>query len=527
MRITTTAVFTAVMMSAQLAIGQTKTDAADVNWGPELNEKTDGDFVEIIGDNDKAVYQLMRFKKDLHIQKMDLNMKVQYHKALELEIDKKDYSLEGIYVTQDRILVFSSFFDKKEDQNNLYVKVYNESDFSPKGRMEKIARIPADKARNSGSFGVRVSPDESKILVTIAQPYEKNVTKPLEMKVYTTDMEELWTKKIKVPEDYHVQEYKMDNDGSVVAVSIKYTEKQERRERKREGKATYDYHLLVYDKDSEQPDDHKIAVGDKFLQDLTVSLGKEGDIICGGLYGNKGSWSVRGTFFLKLDRKTQAIKHESFKEFSDDFITAYMTEKEEKKAKKKADRKDEELELYEYDLDEIVRRDDGGAVMVLEQYYMYVTTYTYSTGNGGTATRTVYHYIYNDVIAVNIDPEGNIEWAAKVPKRQHTTNDGGYYSSYALEVKGDKIYLVFNDSGDNLFLKPGDKIKQFDLTGKDALVTIATIDDGGNVTREALFTPERREAILKPKDCAQLNNDQMLIYATRKKEYRFGLVSFK
>lgn len=55
------------------------------------------------------------------------------------------------------------------------------------------------------------------------------------------------------------------------------------------------------------------------------------------------------------------------------------------------------------------------------------------------------------------------------------------------------IYLVFNDTGENLFLKPGDKIKQFELKGKDALAILATIDEAGNVSREALFTPHRRD----------------------------------
>jgi len=512
---------TALALSS-LVSAQTKTDAAEVNWGAELNEKVDGDFLSIVGETDEAIYQTMFFKKKLHVQKMDLNMKVLYMKPVEMEFDKKDHTLEGIHVTKDRILVFSSLFDKKEDRNNMYVRVFNESDFSPKGKMERIAVIPAEKARNSGGFSVKMSPDESKILVTIAQPWEKDVEKPLTMKVYDPDMQELWSKDIHFPEDYVTEQFRMDNDGSVVVVSVKYTEKLERRARKRDGVATYDYHLLVYDKDSDQPEDHKIAVGDRFLQDLTLSLGESGDIICGGLYGNKGSFSVRGMFFLKLDRTTKALKHESFKEFSDDFITSYMTEKEEKKAKKKADKKDEDLELYSFNLDEIVRRDDGGAVLVAEQHYTFERCYTDSRGN----MRCVTYYVYNDVIVVNVDPNGDIEWAAKVPKRQ-TTADGGYYSSYAMEVKGDKIYLIFNDTGENLFLKEGDKVKLFELKGNDALVTIATVDSDGKVKREALFSPERREAILKPNDCLQLANDQMLIYATRKKEYRFGMISFR
>jgi hypothetical protein len=47
------------------------------------------------------------------------------------------------------------------------------------------------------------------------------------------------------------------------------------------------------------------------------------------------------------------------------------------------------------------------------------------------------------------------------------------------------------------------------------------------VTREALLAPDKRDAILRPKECFQLEDDRMFIYAERKKEYRFGTISFK
>ncbi|MBK6551495.1 MAG: hypothetical protein IPG11_13980 [Flavobacteriales bacterium] len=110
----------------------------------------------------------------------------------------------------------------------------------------------------------------------------------------------------------------------------------------------------------------------------------------------------RHSFFLKLDQNTKQVTHSSFKEFDADFITQYMTEKEEAKASKRADKKGEEIELYNYELRDIVRRTDGGAVMVGEQYRFYVTTTTTSSPNGGTTTTTTYHYIYNDIIVVNV-----------------------------------------------------------------------------------------------------------------------------
>lgn len=515
---------------------QTKTEAADVNWGPELDDKTDGDFQYVIGQDKEAIYQVMRRRKDLLVQRMDMNMKASYQKPLELELDKKDLTLEGVRLVGKNIIVFTSLFDKKNDQNNMYMKVYNADDFNPKGRMEMIARIPAEKKNNKGSFDVYTSPDDSKVMVELEAPRERKKDQKVAkeafiVKVFDGEMNALWDGELELPyldNEFRRESVRVDNDGSVVMLGVKYTSKAEARERKRDGQSTYDYTFVVFKNGDTAPAINSIDVAGKFLQDMTVSLGKSGDIVCAGLYSEKGTRGIKGPFYMTLDRNSKAVKTQSFGEFSKDFVTAYMTEKEEKRAEKKASKKGEDLGIeWDYDLREIIHREDGGAILMAEQYYMYAVTTCTSSPNGGRTCTTTYHYIYNDIIAVNIDPKGNIEWSAKVPKRQHSVNDGGYYSSYGIEVKGDKIYLIFNDTGENLFLKPGDKIRQFELKGKDALVTIATIDGDGNTKREALFTPERREAILRPKDCTQLEDDRMFIYASRKKEYRFGMITFQ
>ncbi|MEO8733025.1 MAG: hypothetical protein ABI373_01705, partial [Flavobacteriales bacterium] len=412
---------------------QTKTDKADVSWGPDQDMKKDGAFNYVIDDDGDAVYQLMSRKRDLFIQRMDLSLHVEYQKQLDLLLDKKKLSLEKILVTQGNVVVFASFYDKKLDENQLYTETYDQKDFAPVKRLTKIARIPAEKASKSGSFDVEISPDKSKVLVYIAKPNEKDEDRKFELQVFDNDMQQLWSKEITMPypsDEFSMDQVEVDNDGSVVGLGKKYAEKQEAKELKRAGQATYEHHLLVLTKDDDAPQDFPITVQGKFFQDMTLKMGTTGNIICGGLFSNKGTWSIRGTFFLSLDRQTKKIVHESYKDFSDNFITQYMTDKEAKKASKKADKKGEDLELPDYDLHEIILKKDGGAVMVAEQYSTYVTCYTDSKGN----SRCVTNYVYNDIIVVNIDAEGNIEWASKVPKRQLSVNDGGMYSSYALEV---------------------------------------------------------------------------------------------
>jgi hypothetical protein len=451
---------------------------------------------------------------------------------------------------EDHLLVFTTHHDKKAKTNSLYLHKYTTESMQPVGRMELITTIDLEtmKARVGVKFMVRndrpylavtakalpgfslaTSPNNKVICVYQDLPYNKTEKERFKLKVFDDEMQPLWDRDLELPyldSEFSVESGSVTDDGSVMIIGNKFAEKREAKELKKDKKATYEYHLLIYHGDGAEPEDHPIAVSDKFIQDLTLNVDSDGDILCGGFYGNKGTFAIRGAFFLRLDNDTKEIVHSSFKEFDNDFITEYMTEKEEKKATNKADRKGEDVEMSNYELRDLIRREDGGAVMVGEQYRFYETTTTTTNANGGSTTRTFYHYVYNDIIVVNIDPQGDIEWAAKVPKRQHSVNDGGYYSSFAIVVTESNIHLVFNDSGKNLFLKPGDKVEPFKYD-KEMLITLATINEDGRVYREALLSQEKRDAILRPKSSVQVGDDRLFIYADWKKDYRFGTVKFQ
>lgn len=508
---------------------QSKTQRADVRWGAELSAKADGAFNYVFDQSEEAVYMKVSQKKQAFIQKMGMDLRPIYKKLLPTKIGKHEHMIERLEVLGDRIAVFSSFFDKKTKVNTLYLRLFNEADMSPVGTIRKVADIGDASRKWQGGFSLRLSPDEQKILVRVDLPYEKDAPERFKLQVYSANFDTEWEQDITLPypdKEFSVSKTLVDDDGSVIVIGTKYAEKAEARELKKEERPAYTYMLLTYD-GSGDAETRVIEAGDKFLQDLTITIPDNGDILCGGFYGKKGESNQSGAFYMRLDRKTKAIMHQSYKEFSKEFITQYMTEKEEEKATRRAEKKGEEIELIKYDLDELVLREDGGVIMVGEQYNFYTTTVCTTTQNGGQTCRTNYHYVHNDVVVVNVDPNGNIEWATKIPKRQHTVNDGGYFSSYAMTVKGDKLYFIFNDSGKNLFLKPGDKIAPFKITGKEALITLATVESDGTVHREALLSPEKGETITRPKACVQTPVDQLFMFATRRDDYRFGLVTFE
>ncbi|MBX9851996.1 MAG: hypothetical protein K2X86_09580 [Cytophagaceae bacterium] len=201
-----------------------------------------------------------------------------------------------------------------------------------------------------------------------------------------------------------------------------------------------------------------------------------------------------------------------------------LTEKQAEKIEKKAE-KGKDIELYQFSLDDLVIRSDGGMVLTGEQYFVRVHTYTTSNPNGGMSTTTVYKYHYNDIIVININPEGNIQWATKIPKTQITSNDGGFFSSYSMAVASDKLYFVFNDNPKNLVSSVEGKTFNF-VPYKESHVVCVQIDNNGKIEKKSLFSSKDVDIITRPKVCEQINDNCLLIFGQRKSTQRFALMTF-
>lgn len=521
-------VLAAALLLVGHSYGQSRTNRASVEWGPELSTAKEGAFLGVVGSTDDHVYMTVAVKRDLFLRKMDTRYRTVYQKSLALKDGKDTHELEHIEVLDDRIVVFTSLLNKSAKTYGLYYQVYGESNLAPMGRRVRLAEMDIERKRNTGGFEVLVSPDRSKVLVHQHLPNVKVGRERFRLKVFDADMNPLWDRELDLPyedSEFAVERLSVDNEGAVMLIGRKYAEKRTAKELRKDGLSTFTYHVITYRNNGSEGVDHPIEVKDKFIQDLQLQVGHDNDIICGGFYGLR-SGVISGAFFMRLERGTMRVVHSSFKEFDRDFITSFMTEKEEKRATRQAERKDQELEMPSFQLREIVRRDDGGSVLVGEQYKYFAVTTCTTTGNGGRTCTTTHHYHYDDIIVVNIDPSGNIQWAAKVPKRQQTVNDGGRFSSYAMVVKQSEIHLLFNDNGKNLMLAPGDKVEMFKYD-KNMLVTLVTINQDGAVKREALFPQDKREVIIRPKHAVQLSDDNLFIYAEWKKMHRFGKLLFK
>lgn len=165
-------------------------------------------------------------------------------------------------------------------------------------------------------------------------------------------------------------------------------------------------------------------------------------------------------------------------------------------------------------------KDDGGFVLVGEQYY--VTTYTTYSNK---SYQTHYRYHFNDIIVINVDEKGNIEWAEKIGKTQISTDDGGILLSYAMMVVGDKLHFIFNDNKNNVDYKG--EGRPITMSTMNRATLLVTLDSNGKEKRSLLFTRDESESYAIPRVSRQISGDELIMYFQRIGKKRFAKIKFQ
>lgn len=523
------------LFASSALYSQSKSKAAKTIWGDDVRMSKRTFLNDIVGQDDDGIYAvqmsvggMMRSGKIL-LERYDSNMNLSLSKELELEHNGDDLRYEGVRQLDEKLYLFSSYTNDDTEKNYLFYQPIDHLTLMPKGDVNPIGEIDFSEAkrkrRNQGNYTVLTSDDDSKLIAFYNLPFEKEGDERFAYSVFDSDMEKISENTIELKyqdELFSLYDYELSNDGDFYLLGKIYEDKVKNTVR---GEPNYTFSVFRYAQGTDEVIEYKIDGGERFLTDFTLRVTEDNDLICAGFYSDKATSLVGGSFYMKIDGESKKVIAEDFSDFELDFITQNLTEKQEKKAKKKAAR-GKEVELFEYDLDEIILREDGGAVLIGEQYYVRVSTSTITDANGGTRTTTTYHYYYNDIIVISISPDGKIEWKEKIAKRQHSTNDSGYFSSYVLMVDDDKLRFIFNDNGENLFYKDGDKIHNFTRKLKRAMVSMVTMDSRGVQKREALFTALESGVLVRPKVSEQVSDDELVIYGQWKKYYRFAKMKF-
>ena len=508
--------------------GQRVEAPAKISWGEEMVEPPGTLITKSIAVNKQGFYMLRQknegalSNEQAYIEYYDSSMKLRKSQKLELKYKGKLRDFEDVMMIGGQLYLFTSFNNQAKKKNYLFYQKISKR-LQASRDLVMVSEVDAQNKAKEGSFHLILSSDSSKVLLYSQLPYQKKDPERFALKVFDNEMNKLWSHDIILPytdQQFAIEDYRIDKEGNVYIMGKLYLDGARDSRRRR---PNYQYVILAYTQQGEDVQEYHVGLKEKFITDLAFRIGNDGNLVCAGFFSEKGAYSVKGTCFFRLNSSNKEVFNLSFREFDFKFRTEFMRPGELKRASR-AEANDDtgrESELYRYSLDELVLRSDGGAVLVAEQYYVYERSYRYWDGT----LRFEYYYNYNDIIVVNIQADGSIEWATRIPKRQETVNDGGYYSSYAMSIVRDRLYFIFNDNSRN-FKNDGSN-RLYNFSGRNSIVALAELHKDGQLQMYPLFHNRDADVITRPKICKQVASRRMMVYGERGRQYRFAQIEFE
>ena len=489
--------------------------AQDVEYGSVFKGKESFSYYmgEIDGTSYVNAYTPGRGSDDM-IALLDEKMNIEV-KDIEIQSNGEKHDLESVQIFKGKVFAFTSTYNKKDDQKSYYFSQLDKNSLQLKGDVSLIATETADKKKRSG--GIDVRKDSTHLMAFIHLPFNKSNKEVLKFMVFEEGDDLPREYEIELPyseEGFIIKRIHLKNQLYISGSEVIEGESGKRKDR------DYKKHFFSINLDTKEVNDYDYDLGDDVISDHKFIVDDKGNIIIAGFYSNSSSYGVQGIFYIEIDGNKKEVITTTKQKFSDDFMLANYSDKQQAKMKKKADKKDRDIQMYNYDLDHLILNKEGGVTMVGERYYVRVVTTTDQNGN----SRSTSYYYFGDIIVCAINKAGEIQWLSRVPKNQVTTNDGGYYSSYSMFVDEDQLHFLYNDHVDNQGKDRSGEMRSYRF-GKNGCITLGTVFSDGIVSREVLIG-EKMQLFLRPKIYYQINDKELLVLFVKKNQKQFGKVKF-
>ncbi len=508
MRIGTPKIFLCILAGfiAVLSIGQT------VEWGPEVRLKGKSRMRNVLSADSsgfKSVIAQYRIvgKPDAIVDEYKLPS---FESVKSLTVTQDFGELETIYDINGDLFGFYTVDDSQNKIHRAYVKLLDSEQSSP----TEIGAIKYQRSSQKGTFDFQLSPDKSKILVIENPPYEKYSMEEFKLMVYDTDLTLLWDKPMRLPyldQDFKIVKKKVDNAGNVYLLTAHKTLAS--KESNSKGLPIREYTVLIYNKEQNRLKEFDINLKDKWVNGLNLSFNNKGNLMIGGFYSLSKDYTIAGTFFLGIDAQTLEITKKSLNPFAQGFLDQFNSGR----------MLDGNESLDDFYFDNFVVAEDGSAYFTAEQYYVRTTSFfDYRTG----VTNYTYYYHYNDIVVVKTDTNAQVLWTHRIPKRQVTTNDNGYYSGYAVMRYNEGLHILYNDNAKNFEESSGGSIRPMNNPQR-SMATLYTLTKEGVASKKPLFNAKDYQSILQPKIRKRLDDDSLLIYTQKGKTFRFAVIRFR
>ncbi len=500
---------------------QVKESPVQTNWGVQHSSPSSSYLYKIIKPNKEGILSI-RIKKPGMLTTTEKIIFESYNplyklvkaKEYPLEYKNKSMEFEECFTLGGHIYLFSSFINQGEEKRFLFAQEVHPNSLVPEKKLTFIGEMPYSLSAADLGFKFEVSADSSHLMVFQPKKAKKGEPAKYILKVIDKDLNTDWELDYSLPGKLNMHEVegsKLDNNGNAFLLLNSTIDKS------LNSPNDSRYKIISIKNKGTVVDEFPIDLKNLFINGISFKFLNDGKIICAGFYSERGMKSIKGVFYLTIDPETKAVIKQSTKAFDFNFVTSQLSVSHREKVRA-AGRSNREPELPKFNLDQLILRGDGGALLLAEQFEI-VSYNEYDNFSNSITERYVYRY--DDIVAVSVNPQGDIDWATRIPKSQETQDDGGIYSSYCYAVTGNNILIVFNDNPKNYTKEKKNGIPyEFDAyRGQPAY---ALIDSEGNFTTGVLEHAEANGFFIRPSLCKQIGANRLLLYKEYNSAYSFG-----
>jgi len=443
---------------------------------------------------DDAVIMAKMRKNIVTLQRFDINeMKEVARKTYE-DFPKKVKFLKLLKMNKNLFYLYE-IYNKKTKNFEIYSRKINTDDATFEAPVKllttsrKVVKSKKIGLSDVTSLGIRVggprfiihqSFDNSKIMIQYRliplNKSDKTNYDDIGLFVFDNNMEKIWGKEVKMPHT----EAQMDNIAYAISNSGKALILATNNEKK-----TYELITVTGDNDV-QTFDLGISTK-KLVRKMLIKESKDGNFICAGYYANgiefkfnvlSGGafvFNVNGLMYLKISDEGEVLMNKTF-DFSKEFIQQNLTARQ-KKAVAKREEKGKagilDLVLLNFEV-----KPDGSALILGERQYV-------RSEMVGPQQQTVYHF--SNIIAMKVDPNGELAWMKKLPKNQKGFKGTGQMSYKYMEGTNDYDYIAYLDNPKNIALGTSE-VPKAHVDGMGGFLTTYKIDlQDGSLEKHTIF----------------------------------------
>jgi len=509
----------------------------ELRWGLPVKHSRVASPTDVLGKDGTGFY-IIKSDGDISLEKFDKNMNFLWTKKLDIYLTKKDKTVfENIILINNKIIVFSSFYDNKTDTKKLFAShISSDGVINPK--LYEVNSFDNLTSKNSVVYDVTVSEKTNSILIfsnfrTKNEEKEQFHYKVIDQNFIQKNQAFIELRYTGV--NTSIVDYIIDNAGNIHLVYSVNLKREEVGNKTNDDKIDFNYYIMSYYPATKEYKEYDMRVSDYVITGISIIIDEESRYMyVPGFYSDKSINALKGTIISKIDLLDKKVVYAREKEFDPAFLAVVYAKPidddddkkkvEEPNDKKKAKGKEQ---LYNYDIVDLFVNENEEVVLVSEQYYVHVVTYTTTNSSGMTTTRTTYYYYYNNVMVTKFGADGDRLWCSNIPKYQVTTNDGGFFSSIGVFEHQNVVYIIYNDNPLN-----GTTIatKQYRTKSpQKSQLALVSIDGKGELKKRVLMpAPDEGKGIgTRPKFSTQISDNEVILIGYLSSDYKLGKIELK